>query len=110
MIDERIVLKTNSEGYPILLRSDDHQIDVMISQNPTSGGIEVEISGDEGSLRRLGEILIGVSKSKGYHIHMDTCGDSSPLKIHPKNIRLTVSNSEVPPHSKQSSPPPKWAR
>lgn len=110
MIDERITLPTNSQGYPVLTRRGDSAIEVLISEDPGAGVTDVEIIGDEAALRRLGEILIGVSKAKGYHIHVESNPETSPLDIEPKNVRLTISNAEMPPQAEASSPPPDWAR
>ena len=110
MIDERVTLKTNSQGHPVLVRCGDQKIEVLISEDSGAGVTDVEIIGDEAGLRRLGEILIGVSKAKGYHIHVEADPETSPLEIEPKNIRLTNSNAETPTPAKASSPPPDWAR
>lgn len=110
MIDERITLKTNSQGYPILSPCGDSAIEVLISKDSGAGVTDVQIIGDETALRRLGEILIGVSKAKGYHVHVESNPETSPLDIEPKNFRLTISNAEAPPQTKASSPPPDWAR
>jgi len=110
VIDERVTLKTNAQGYPVFARCGDLAIDVLISEDSGAGVTDVEIIGDEAALRRLGEILIGVSKAKGYHIHVEANPETSPLDIEPKNVRLTISNAEIPPQAKASSPPPDWAR
>ncbi|ODA31063.1 hypothetical protein [Planctopirus hydrillae] len=110
MIDERVTLKTNSQGYPVFPRCGNLAIEVLISEDSGPGVTLVEIIGDEAALRRLGEVLIGVSKAKGYHIHVEANPETSPLDIKPKNVRLTISNTEIPPHAKASSPPPNWAK
>jgi hypothetical protein len=110
VIDERITLQTNSQGYPILARCGDSAIEVLISEDSGTGGTDVDIIGDEAALRQLGEILIGVSKAKGFHIHVESNAETSPLGIEPRNVRLTVSNKEMPPQAKASSPPPDWAK
>ena len=110
MIDERIKLDTNSQGYPILVRSGDQKIEVLISEDSGTGLTDVELIGDAAALRRLGEILIGVSSSKGYHVHLESNPETSVIDIEPSNIRLTISNGETPSQTKPLSPPPDWAR
>lgn len=111
MIDERIILKTTEQGYPIFGRTPELQLLLLVSEDPNTGVTDIEISGDAASLHRLGEVLIGISKSKGYHVHMESHCDSSALDIAPSGIRLTVSNSEKGEISlKPKALPPDWAR
>ncbi|MBX3450547.1 MAG: hypothetical protein KF777_13345 [Planctomycetaceae bacterium] len=110
MIDERVTLKTNSQGYPIIVRSGERGIEVLISEDAENGTTDIELIGDEASLRCFGEVLIGVSKAKGYHVHLEANAETSPLDIEPNNIRITVSNRETPEQRKPSSLPPDWAR
>ena len=110
VIEERIKLETNSQGHPVLVRSGDQEIEILISEDSGSGVTDVELIGDAAALRRLGEVLIGVSSSKGYHVHLESNPETSVINIEPNSIRLTISNSETPPQTKSSSPPPDWAR
>src|SRR5689334_3396604 len=105
MIEEHIQIETNSQGYPIFGRSSAASIQVLISN-----GTDVEIVGDGASLQKLGEVLIGVAKAKGFHVHLESNAETSAFDIKPTNIRLTISNSEMPEQKKPTSLPPDWAR
>ena len=110
MIDKHFTIETNASGNPVFHRVENLAIQIVISEDHSMGRTHVELSGDEASLNRLAEILIGVSKSKGYHVHLDA-SDSSNLRIRPTAIQLTVSNSESPaPNTASRILPPDWAR
>lgn len=110
MINETVVIDTNSQGHPILLRCSNQGINVLITKDPVTDVTDIEIKGGEASLRVLAEVLIGVSKTKGYHVHIDGDSESSPLSIRPSDVRLTISNVELHTQVDAASPPPDWAR
>jgi hypothetical protein len=108
--EETIKLSFNSQGVPIFPSAPELALTVTVSENGPERVNEVEISGTSASLKRLAEILLGVSKMKDYHVHLEA-GSESPIKLRPKGLSLTIANSDRSEDDRRpATDPPEWAR
>lgn len=103
MIEEKIHIECTSQGHPYF--PPDKNLRVKLHVN----GSELEILGDSASLRRLGEIFIGLSKSKDFHLHL-SADAHSPVLVDPHEFQLVLSNTDQREHSADRiTRPPDWA-
>lgn len=110
MIEETLKIATTPQGLPFFERNPDIRLSVDLAEIDPDGGKDVEISGDSASLRRLGELLIGMSRCKSYHVHLED-DETSPIVIDGNGLRVTITNTDdAPVSSKPDTLPPEWAR
>ena len=104
--EERVVIELTDQGYPYFASDSKLSIEVRVAADDS----EVEIAGSAESLRRLGEILIGLSRCKDYHIHLDGSSESV-IAVTPVSTNLVITNSDdLPVVDSRTSDPPDWAR
>lgn len=87
------------------------RIGISFSEDEGTGISQLQIDGDRHALTWLGEVLIAVGATPGYHEHIDDGDRDSLIAINLSDVRLTISNLEkVPPKKVDAPSPPDWAR
>lgn len=110
MIEETLRIATTPQGYPYFESNRGIRLAVHVSNVHSETSQELELSGNSITLRRLGELLVGLSRCKSYHIHLEN-NNSSPIVIDGKRIRLTIANTDkADPLIISDSDPPDWAK
>ncbi|WP_145458065.1 hypothetical protein [Gimesia panareensis] len=95
-MEEVVTFEINEHGLPFFPATDRLNVNLYASldvKDESDWKNQIEISGNSDSLRRLGEILIGLSMTKDYHIHLDS-NSTGPIKAWPEDFVLTLSNTD----------------
>jgi hypothetical protein len=116
MPDERNVLQyetsipTNEFGQPVFRAAIPAKLELRIRQSPNEPN-EVDIVGPEKALLALAEILIGVAKTPGFHIHLGEEHSGDTVAFRGGEVRVTIYNADQPARKSLTSEQPNdWAR
>jgi hypothetical protein len=109
----KIELHFNELHQPIVVPPPKGKLSLHVHESTSTSELKsITLSGSPEALYALGNLLIGISESPGYHIHVDEDVDGKWFVCH-DGFTLTIANSAKVPqkeHPTTENLPPDWAR